>query len=419
MLGNRWLDLSIFLRPVGVLLVMLSVSAVHAQNYVVLHSFNRTGDGAYPVAGLTMDRSGNLFGTASAGGLVQNCQGGCGTVFELMHKNGAWVFVPVYAFKGDSDGAVPASRVTIGSNGVVYGTTLYGGLLAGFAAAGVVFSLQPPAHTSGRLFGPWTQSVLYSFGTPPDGANPWGDTIFDNLGNLYGTTFGGGVQCAGAYYCGTVYELTPHPGGWTESILYTFTEQFFSAPRSGVIFDGNGRLYGTAANGYGQVFRLTNSGSQWVEDTIYSFQMGEDASTPAGNVVFDPSGDLYGATVYGGVNGLGAVYELTPIGGGWSERVLYSFDGPTGSKPMAGLTRDAAGNLYGTTCYGGANNQGTVFKLTADGSGHWTKTTLHDFADSEGTCPFGNLVIDPSGNIYGTTEYGGSRGIGVVFEIMP
>lgn len=106
MLGNRWLGLPILKRTLGVLLLILLASAVHAQNYLMLHSFQRTGDGAYPVAGLTMDRSGNLFGTASAGGLTQNCQGGCGTVFELIHKNGGWVFAPLYQFIGQSDGNV-------------------------------------------------------------------------------------------------------------------------------------------------------------------------------------------------------------------------------------------------------------------------------------------------------------------------
>ena len=399
-------------------MVVLPVSVAHAQTYTVLHSFQRTNDGAYPLAGLTMDRSGNLFGTASAGGLVQACQGGCGTVFELMNRHGAWVFAPLHAFTGYNDGFVPASRLTIGSNGVLYGSTLYGGLLGG-PGAGMIFSLEPPAHASGRLFAPWTESIIYSFGNPPDGANPWGDMVFDQQGNLYASTFGGGVPCASGYYCGTVYELTPHAGSWTENILYTFNQQFFSSPRSGVIFDGSGRLVGTASNGYGQVYSLTNSGSQWVIDTLYAFQQGNDASTPAGNVVLDPSGNLYGATVYGGLNDIGAVYELTPTAGGWSERVLYNFDGPSGSKPMAGLTRDAAGNLFGTTCYGGANNQGTVFKLTPDGSGNWTETTVHEFAGSEGDCPFGTLVIDGSGNIYGTTEYGGDRGVGVVFEITP
>ena len=417
MLRNRLS--SILLRWVCVLMVVLPVSAARAQNYSVLHSFQRTGDGAVPLAGLTMDRSGNLFGTASEGGLVQNCQGGCGTVFELKPRNGGWVFAPLYQFTGYSDGDVPASRVTIGSDGLVYGTTLYGGLVGGFGGAGVIFRLQPPAHASGRLLSPWTESVLYSFGNPPDGANPWGDTTFDAQGNLYGTTLAGGVQCAGAYYCGTVYELTPHSGSWTENILYTFTQQTFAAPRSGVIFDGSGRLYGTASNGYGQVFRLANSGSQWVEDTLYAFLSGTDASGPTGNVVFDPSGNLYGATVYGGLNDLGTVYELTPTASGWSEQLLYNFDGPHGSMPMAGITRGADGNLYGTTCHGGANNQGTVFKLTSDGGGQWTLTTLHEFAGSEGDCPFGKLVVDGSGNIYGTTEYGGDRGVGVIFEVTP
>jgi hypothetical protein len=219
-------------------LALAAAQSLQAQTLTVLHSFARLTDGATPLAGLTMHRSGNLFGTASEGGQA-GCGGfqGCGTVFELTRKNSVWVFAPLYAFTGFPDGYVPASRLTIGANGSLYGTTLYGGAMN--ISGGVVFNLQPPVHNSNRTDPPWKQTVLYTFGNPLDGNNPWGEIVFDQEGNLYGTTFGGGVACSFGYYCGTVYDLTPRSGTWTENILYTFTQSDLSAPRAGVIFDSH------------------------------------------------------------------------------------------------------------------------------------------------------------------------------------
>ena len=381
-----------------------------AQTYTVLHNFSGSRDGSTPLAGLTMDRFGNLFGTASGGGL-SSCQGGCGTVFELMHKNAGWIFQPLYEFTGSADGANPGSRITIGANGTLYSTTGYGGSARGFSGGGVVFNLKPPAHSSGEIFPSWTESVLYTFGQPPDGANPSGEIAFDGEGNLYGTTFGGGVTCSNGYYCGIAYELTPQSGTWAESILYTFTQTGVSAPRDGVFLDEEGRLYGTASEA---VFRLNPSEPTWQEETVYSL----DRSVPVGNVLRDPSGNLFGATAYGGANRLGSVYELTPAGNGWIQSLIYTFSGPDGSRPMAGLTRDSNGALYGTTCYGGSSNAGVVFKLTANG-GEWTETVLHNFDGTQGVCPHGVLTLDSAGNLFGTTEYGGAHSYGVVFEITP
>ena len=190
-------------------------------------------------------------------------------------------------------------------------------------------------------------------------------------------------------------------------------------PRSGVIFDNLGNLYGTATNGDGQVFRLTSSGPSWLEDTIYTFQGGTTGYAPAGNVIFDSAGNLYGATVFGGTNGKGTVFELTSEGGRWIDRVLYNLGGDGGSQPSGGLTWDSAGNLYGVTCYGGSANQGAVFQLTPSGNGQWIETTLHEFIGSDGNCPQGRVILDAAGNLYGTTEYGGQYGNGVVFEITP
>src|SRR5271166_1949839 len=248
---------------------------------------------------------------------------------------------------------------------------------------------------------------------------------------LYGTTAygGGGSGCGGNNGCGTVYKLTPSNGGWTESVLYSFQGGSDGAfPYAGVIFDQAGNLYGTTAygggsgcagNGCGTVFQLTSSGSGWVENTLYSFQGGNDGASPFGGLIFDQSGNLYGSTAYTssfGVGG-GTVFELSPSGSNWIHTVLYSFSG--GAGPYDTLTIDA-GNLYGTTNRDGAYGYGSVFKLTHSGGG-WTYTSLHDFtAGSDGGYVYGGVILDSSGNLYGTTQYGGSGGdTGVVWEITP
>ena len=401
----------------AIVFYLIANFSLHAQTYTVLHNFTNGQDGGGPSAGLTMDGAGNLYGTTIQGGNLQSCQYGCGTVFKMSRRNSAWIFTPLYAFLGASDGATPASRLTIGANGTLYGTTGYGGSSIGITGSGVVFNLQPPAHFVGNTLGGWNETVLYTFGGPPDGANPSGDIVFDAQGNLYGTTFNGGVDCDGDYYCGIVFELTPHAGQWTETILYSFTQRADSQPL-GVTIDANGNLYGMTVNYNGAVFRLMPSGTGWIETTLYHFMGQPDAGVPDGDLIFDPAGNLYGTTVYGGINNDGAVFELSPQGSGWTESVIASLDGNDGSQPMAGLARDAAGNLYGTTCYGGTTGRGTVFKLTPSG-GSWTETTLHEFSGQDGNCPMGNLLLDASGNMYGTTADGGLYAVGVAFEITP
>jgi len=213
-----------------------------------------------------------------------------------------------------------------------------------------------------------------------------------------------------------VYELTLQGSSWIENILYTFTHRPEFAPRYGVILDASGNLYGPSDD---TIFHLSRSGSQWIESTLYTFGAPGDASTMAGGLIFDASGNLYGASVYGGASDDGAIFRLTPSGGGWTERVLYSLDGSGGSQPMAGIVRDAAGNLYGTTCYGGSNNRGVVFRLSPAGGGQWTESVLHNFTGTDGGCPHGDLVLDAAGNVYGTTMNGGTYGVGVIFEITP
>jgi len=264
--------------------------------------------------------------------------------------------------------------------------------------------------------------VLYSFSGSTDGANPgYGNLTFDQAGNIYGTTFYGGNNNSD----GVVYELTPSSGSWTESAIYVFTGGADGAnPYSSVIFDQAGNLYGTAnaggAHEYGTVFQLTPSESGWSENTLYAFQGASDGGVPFGGLVFDSTGNLYGATSAGGSGEGGTVYQLTPSGGGWTFGVIASFSGSAYQPgPYNSLTMDAAGNLYGTTKQDGAKGQGSVFKLMPSGGG-WILTDLYDFTGgTDGGQPYGSVLIDAKGNLYGTAFEGGADGYGVVWEITP
>jgi uncharacterized repeat protein (TIGR03803 family) len=218
------------------------------------------------------------------------------------------------------------------------------------------------------------------------------------------------------------YELTPSGSGWTESVLHSFSGSDGATPFSGVLPDGAGSLYGTTTAGgsanTGTVFQLKHS-IGWTETVLYSFRNGNDGSYPTAGLVFDGSGNLYGATSSGGSGGGGTVFKLTPSGGSWTYSLVYSFTGGANCGPWGNLFIDGSGNLYGTTVCDGANNAGSVFKLTPSGNS-WTCTSLHDFTGgSDGKNPYCNVAVDTSGNLYGTTYAGGSPGYGVVWEITP
>jgi uncharacterized repeat protein (TIGR03803 family) len=192
-------------------------------------------------------------------------------------------------------------------------------------------------------------------------------------------------------------------------------------PVAGVTVDAAGNLYGTTsfggANGDGAVYKLSRSGSGWTESVIYSFQGANDGQAPVGGVILDQAGNLYGTTFLGGLNGGGTVYKLSPSGGGWTLTTLYSFSG--GGGPYNFLTFDSHGNLYGTTNRDGAFGDGSVFKLTPNGSG-WTFADLYDFTNgNDGGFPYGGVAVDANGDVFGTTSSGGSSNQGVVFEITP
>jgi uncharacterized repeat protein (TIGR03803 family) len=397
-----------------------------AQQETVLHNFVAySSDGYYSYAGVVFDAAGNLFGTTRSGGLNSS-----GTVFELLPEVGGGYkekIVHNFALLG---GVFPEAGLIIDSSGNLYGTTVLGGSLeCDRNGCGTVFELLPEAG------GQWTEQVLYTFnGDGADGVNPVAGLALDQAGNLYGTTEFGGL-----YGSGTVFELSPQAGGnWTETILHNFHydgKTYFdgSDPVAGVTFDSSGNLYGTTSGGgthnRGAVFEMEPvEGGGWDESVIYSFaETVGDGFDPAAAVVLDSAGNLYGTTSGGGAYGFGTVFELTRETD-WSENILHSFnkDASDGAGPEAALTFDAQGNLWGTTVSGGAiigaiqpkqPEPGTVFELTPTSDGQWTETFL--FPLKGGSFPLSNIVFDASGNLYGTTNAGGTRGGGIVFEITP
>ena len=267
----------------------------------------------------------------------------------------------------------PQGSLIFDTAGNLYGTASHGGD-GGCGVCGAVWKAKPNAN------GTWTVSGLHAF-TGADGSDPFAGLIFDAAGiNLYGTTFAGGqaTSCQGIPSgCGVVFKLAPNPDGtWTESVLHSFTYADGAFPEAGLIFDAAGNLYGTAEaggtascaipfnNGCGNVFKLApNPDGTWTESILHSFTGGKDGGNSNAGLIFDAAGNLYGTTIFGGsykgpacrVAGCGVVFKLTQANGKWTESVLHSFTGSDGENPEAGLVFDAVGNLYGTTIAGGAS----------------------------------------------------------------
>ena len=403
-------------------MIVIATQPAQAQTFTVLHNFTGGQDGAGPYAGVTVDRGGNLYGTAIGGGC------GYGTGFKITDKNGGWLFNPLYCFAGGNDGNAPLARVVFGPDGSLYGSTQFGGgdgCYEGFGC-GTVFNLKPSPTACKAALCPWTETVLYRFSGGGDGAYPsYGDLIFDQAGDIYGTARSGGASGCGGNGCGVVFKLTPSAGGqYTESTVYSFTSgQDGAEPVGGLILEA-GNLYGTtlAAGIYGggTVFELVPSGSSWAEATLYSFNPSAgNGYSSAGGLIFDGSGNLYGTNIAGGVQGGGTVFELTPLNGSWTLNTLHNFTGAANCGPVGTLVMDGAGNLYDTTLCDGANGLGNVFELTPS-NGSWTYTSLHDFTGgSDGAKPYCSVSFDSSGNLYGTASAGGSHTVGVVWEITP
>jgi uncharacterized repeat protein (TIGR03803 family) len=410
----------------SVTLLVAGTSAA-GQTEKVLHSFNpKAKDGSEPYTGLIFDAKGNLYGTTYSGGAY-----GYGTVFELIPKaGGGWTEKVLHSFNSNGkDGYSPLGGLTLDGSGNLYGTASQGGASNG----GVAFELSPKAG------GGWVEKILYGFGSTS--SNPDAGLVRDASGNLYGTTFGGH---------GTVFELSPAGGGaWTVTTLYYFGGAGDAwGPVDGLIFDAAGNLYGTtryggnfincyhnAGLGCGTVFELSPGvGGVWTEKVLYSFGDVGDGFYPDAGLVSDAAGNLYGTTPYGGTNtscqdnvgmGCGIAFELSPGAGGvWTEKVLYNFGSSSndGTLPYADLILDSSGNLYGTTQNTGVSftfGYGTAFELSPGSGGVWTEKVLHNFGGKAGATPYGGLVRDSAGKLYGTTYGGGAYGNGTVFEITP
>lgn len=408
----------------------------------VLHTFMRGLDGDQPDgAGVVLDSFGNLYGTLAFGGA-----GGQGVVYKMDASGNETV---LYAFPGPVGGQYPrANGVIFGSNGHLYGATNYGGRLGhgllyemdlggdekvlynfdlftangfgqpdqgiirdsdgnlygatfiGQASAGYGYGVVYKVDTAGHA------TALHNFTNGADGSYP-NNVIRDSKGNLYGTAENGGTSGAGV-----VFKIDP---SGNETVLYNFTGGNDGGFPFGSLFrDSAGNLYGTTngggASGAGVVFKLDTSGNETV---LHTFTGQADGGYPLGGVILDSLGNLYGAAQAGGASDSGVVYKIDPSG---NQTVLYSFTGGAdGAIPgWVELTRDSAGNLYGTTVFGGASGSGVVFKVDPQGN----ETVLHSFTGgADGAMPYAGVALGPSGNLFGTTPFGGQTNGGVVYEI--
>lgn len=375
--------------------LLLIGPAAQAQTYSEIYHFT-TAD--LLTSTLLMDRSGKLYGT-SEGGQYGTCAA-YGMVYQLKPEGSNWVLNPLHCFSaplGGNDGALPIDYggLTFGPDGNIYGTTNEGGINNGTDSLGTVFEVTPRPTACKTSLCPWDSTILYKFGTnSPDGVFPQSNVVFDASGNMYGTTEFGGHGDGGAF------EMTYANGVWTESLIYAFDDG--AEAQAGLILDRAGNLYGTLPYGglaYGIVFQLTPGQSGWTQNVIYRFTDGADGKNPFAGLVMDSAGNLYGATSLGGANNGGIIYELSPSGSGWTFSVLYSLPGNCG--PESALTMDAAGNLYGTTHNDGAHQLGNIFELSPGQYG-WTYTDLHSYAlGDDGTEPYAGVTIAPDGTLYG------------------
>jgi len=379
--------------------VFVAAGIVHpaqAQTFSVLYTFTNTAQGEQPDAGLIQDAAGNFYGTTQYGGTA----GGFGTIFRLDTNGNETV---LYSFAGTPDGEDPYAGLVADGAGNLYGSTLYGGTQGGF---GTLFKLDK----HGKL------TLLHSFASNPDGADPYGTLVGDQEGNGYGTTrFGGN---AGGY--GTVFKLD-------RSGKLILVHSFAGTPdgedpEAGLIADPAGNLYGTTvyggtAGGYGTVFKVSKTGKLTL---LHSFAGTPDGENPYAGLAGDSAGNAYGTTKYGGTaGGYGTVFKIDRTG---KFSLLHSFAGnPDGVNPLGPVTVDPQGNVYGTTYYGGTNGYGSVFKIDTAGN----LTILHSFDYSpDGAYPTGALLLDSAGNLYGTASQGGDNncgffGCGTIFKVTP
>jgi uncharacterized repeat protein (TIGR03803 family) len=401
------------------LILSFAIQSARAQTFTILYDFTNGTDGGVANSTLVRDQAGNLYGTTEEGGDINfsNCNPpqGCGTIFKIDTHGKETV---LYNFKNNPDAAYPSAGLFRDEKGNLYGTTFVGGT----SNNGAIFKLD----TSGR------ETVLYSFTGGRDGGDPMASLILDSNGNLYGTTYtGGDLSCRVGQMngCGVVFKLSK-AGKLT--VLHRFHGTDGADPLAGLVRDMAGNLYGTTTaggsstcnGGCGTVFKVDATGKETV---LHTFTLGADGATPMrGSLIRDQAGNLYGTTQWGGDlscggggAGCGTVFKLDKTG---KETVLCKFKlGADGGLPSGGLVRDGVGNFYGTTSLGGhlscnGDGCGTVFKLDKSGK----ETALYDFENgSDGAFPQATLVRDPSGNLYGTTEGNLHSTWGSVFKLTP
>jgi len=391
------------------LLTLASTPPARAQTYTLLYSFQCQPDGSNPQSTLLVDPSGNLYGTTSSGGTYVS-----GTLFELSPE---WVETILHSFAGGAeDGAQPEHTALLRDGaGNIYGVTPFGGN----HDSGVVYKLSPTA----------AETILHQFAPGSSGTEPFGGLLRDQTGNLYGTTYGGGdLSCGGGGGCGTVFELTS-PSGQEKVLFSfppgpNGPGLYGQLPEAGLVRDSAGNLYGTTTTGgnpqsRGTVFELSASGQETV---LHEFTGGPDGSFPNAPLVRDSAGNMYGATPFGGGRNYGTVFKIAS-GGQYS--VLHNFTTRQGGVYPAGpVAEDAAGDIFGVTenggtglCQGGfANGCGAIFKLSPSGS----EQVLYNFlGEPDGQYPLAGVTRDSHGNLYGTTSEGGAYGCGTVWKFTP
>lgn len=385
-----------------------------------LYAFSGYADGAAPDGTMAIDQAGNLYGTAYQGGDLNGCGGyGCGVVFQLNTNN---LLSVLHTFSAGPDGSNPAAGLVRSDHGAAfYGVTFNGG-----SGPGVVYEIAPRPTPCKTAFCPWNLTPLHTFDFN-DGNGPQGTLIRDASGNLYGTTMAGGAGCQ-PDGCGTVFEVDSQ-GQY--KLLYSFNGSDGNEPQGGLLLDKAGNLYGTTwAGGLyndGTVFKLDPNGMLTV---LWNFMGGADGANPTAGVIADQNGNLYGTTQFGGRYNDGVVYEVLPPTK--TESVRYTFRGIDGEWPLSPLLMDRNGNFYGTTGLGGAFFSGVVYKL--DSQFHETVLWHFTFGSDGGYPTYGSLLMDDQGNLYGTTNQGGdlnsmappcyiqgigSLGCGVVFKLSP
>jgi uncharacterized repeat protein (TIGR03803 family) len=393
---------------------LLIAPAAQAQSYNVVHPFTGGSDGGYPYFGLTKDRAGNFYGALNYGGIYGN-----GLIYKLSRDGSTWLITPLYSFKGGDDGAAPYASPIFGPDGALYGTTSTGGSSGYYD--GTVYRLAPPASACKAALCEWSETVLYRAATD-QGCGVTGQPAFDRAGNLYGTVGG-----CGAHQGGYVFQLSPTGGGWNSQVLYAFNpidSNDCNDPQGGVVLDAAGNLFGTANTGCvgnnGGVWEVTQTPSGWTEIIVHSFDNRRDGNGSTAGLTPDGHGNFFGTTMDLGPSGGGTVFELTPLGQVWTLSVVHAFSDQdqNGRFLNAPVSLDAAGNIYGTTV-GCLGYRGTVFKLMLSDHG-WTATVLYRFTGgADGGDPVSSVVMDASGNLYGTASDDGAHNVGVIWQITP